>query len=47
MQGYSITLIPWSWAVGKVKIRNKIIWAFGPFRFSIHYQLGPWNDLIG
>lgn len=44
MSGYSITLIPLSFAIGKVTIRNKTVWAFGPFRFSIHRNLAPWAE---
>lgn len=44
MTGYSITLIPFSWAFGKWTIRNKTLWALGPLRFSIHRKLGKWKD---
>lgn len=43
MRGYSLTLIPASWAVGRWAIRGKTIFACGPFRFSIHRGLGPWK----
>ena len=39
MTGYSITLIPKSWALGRFDIRDKTLWAFGPFRFGIHRKL--------
>lgn len=43
MMGYSIVLIPRSWAIGTWYKKNKIIFAFGPLRFAIHYGLGPWK----
>ena len=45
MTGYSITLIPKSWAIGRVRIRNKTIWSFGPLRFAIHRNLARWESL--
>jgi hypothetical protein len=45
MTGYSLTLIPKSWAIGKVNIRNKTVWALGPFRFSIHRKLRHWETV--
>jgi hypothetical protein len=45
MTGYSITLIPKSWAIGRVDIRNKSVWSFGPLRFSIHRNLKPWESV--
>lgn len=41
--GFSITLIPTSWAVGTWTIREKTIFAFGPLRFSIHRNLLGWK----
>lgn len=39
MNGYSITLVPKSWAFGRWDIRRKTLWAFGPFRFVFHRDL--------
>lgn len=44
MRGFSLTLIPLSWAIGKWTIRDKTLWAFGPFRFGIHRNLGSWRN---
>ena len=42
--GYSITLIPFSWALGRWDIRNKTLWAVGPIRFGLHRKLsGPYG----
>lgn len=41
--GFSLTVIPFSWAIGRWDIRNKTVWAFGPLRFSIHRGLGGWK----
>ena len=43
MTGYSITLVPLSWHIGRWDIRKKTLWAFGPFRFVIHRGLGEWG----
>lgn len=40
MIGYSIAIFPTSWDFGKFQIRKKTMWAFGPFRFSIHRVTG-------
>ncbi len=39
MTGYSITIIPKSWAVGRWDKGQKTIWAFGPFRFVLHSKI--------
>ena len=39
MTGFSVTLIPFSWALGRRDIRKKTLWAFGPLRFGIHREL--------
>jgi len=41
--GFSLSLMPFSWAKGRQDIRNKSVWALGPFRFSLHRELGPWK----
>jgi hypothetical protein len=51
MTGYSITIIPYSWAFGRWDIRKKTLWAFGPFRFGIHRGItgvygAPNNEVI-
>lgn len=43
MNGYSLVFIPRSWALGVWYRPKKIIYAFGPFRFAVHYGLGPWK----
>jgi hypothetical protein len=40
MIGYSLAIFPTSWDFGKFYIRKKTMWAFGPFRFSIHRVTG-------
>lgn len=42
--GYSLSLFPTSWEVGKARIRNKTVLAFGPLRFSIHRVEGSLSD---
>lgn len=44
MTGYSLMLVPMSWAFGRWDVRRKTLWALGPFRFSIHRGLGPWGE---
>lgn len=39
-RGVSFSIFPTSWEAGYVKIRRKRVWAFGPFRFSIHRVSG-------
>lgn len=48
MNGYSIVLIPSDWQFGSWHKPNgyrtkKSIYAFGPFRFVIHRNLGAWK----
>jgi hypothetical protein len=43
MQGYSIVFVPLSWAKGRWDIRDKTLWALGPFRFAVHRNLKPWK----
>lgn len=43
MNGYSIALIPQSWACGVWRKRQKTIFACGPFRFVIHRGLREWK----
>lgn len=43
MTAFSITFVPASWAIGFWCIRQKTLYAFGPFRFSIHRGLGKWK----
>ena len=38
--GISLTFFPTLWEVGKARIRNKTVLAFGPFRVSIHRVQG-------
>ena len=42
--GASLSIFPTSWEIGKVTIRNKTVWALGPFRFSIHRVVGTLAD---
>ena len=44
MTGYSVAIIPLSWTFGRKNIRQKTVYALGPFRFSIHRGLGRWKD---
>jgi hypothetical protein len=37
--GYSISLMPFSWAIGRRDVRKKTLFALGPLRFSIHRDL--------
>lgn len=47
MTGYSITFIPRSWGFGRWDIRNKTLWALGPFRFGVHRQLtGSYGGVV-
>lgn len=39
MTGFSITIIPLSWKVGRFDIRSKTLWALGPLRFGVHRRL--------
>ena len=39
MNGFSITIIPRSWRLGRFDIRKKTLWAFGPLRFGLHRDL--------
>lgn len=41
--GFSILVVPFSWAVGRWDIRDKTLFSFGPIRFAIHRNLGPWE----
>lgn len=43
MNGYSICLIPKSWALGLWRKHQKTIFSVGPLRFVIHRGLGPWK----
>lgn len=42
--GMSIALFPTSWEFGYARVRRKDVWAFGPFRFSIHRIEGTLNN---
>lgn len=42
--GFSLTLFPTLWEVGYARIRQKDVYAFGPFRFSIHRVTGKLNS---
>lgn len=42
--GLSLSVFPTSWEIGKATIRNKAVWALGPFRFSIHRVVGSLSD---
>ncbi len=43
-KGYSLSIFPTSWQFGKVKIRDKTVFAIGPFRYSIHKVNGSLKD---
>jgi hypothetical protein len=47
MNGYSLTLIPRSWALDIWRKPHKTIVAFGPLRFVLHRALGPWKSQYG
>lgn len=34
--GISLAIFPTAWELGYARIRKKQVWAFGPFRFSVH-----------
>lgn len=42
--GVSVAIFPTSWALGYVRIRDKDVLAFGPFRFSLHRVRGSLKD---
>lgn len=42
--GFSVTLFPFSWAVGAKRIRGKTLIAFGPLRFGYHRTNKSWKD---
>ena len=39
MIGFSLTLIPRSWAFGPWKKGQKTLYALGPLRFVIHHKI--------
>lgn len=43
VRGYSLVVIPKSWAVGMWRRPHKTIYSLGPFRLAIHYALGDWK----
>lgn len=44
LKGYSLILIPGSWAFGVWRMPyKKTVYALGPFRFAVHYMLGAWK----
>lgn len=43
LRGYSLVLIPLSWAFGVWRKPHKTIFALGPFRLAIHHELGKWR----
>lgn len=43
MNGYSLTIIPRSWALGVWHKLHKTILAIGPLRFVVHRALGDWK----
>lgn len=45
MNGYSLVLVPMSWAFGRKDVRNKTLWAFGPLRLAVHRNLKPWRGV--
>ena len=45
MTAFSLTFVPFSWAIGRKDIRNKTLWAFGPIRFGVHRKLGTWKEI--
>jgi hypothetical protein len=45
MRGYGLTIIPFSWAIGKWRKTHKTILAFGPIRLTAHYDLGGWKEI--
>lgn len=44
--GISMALFPTSWEIGHARIRHKDVWAFGPFRFSVHRVQGSLADYV-
>lgn len=44
MNGYGLLVVPLSWALGRWDVSaDKIVWAFGPFRWIKCTNLGPWK----
>ena len=39
MTGYSISIVVWSWGLGRWDIRDKTLWALGPLRAVVHRNL--------
>lgn len=44
MTGVSICLFPFSWHVGVKRIREKTLFAVGPFRLCVHRTRKQWRD---
>lgn len=44
MNGYSISFIPKSWAIGKKEKPNKVTLSLGPLRFSKYTNLPTWDE---
>jgi hypothetical protein len=44
MNGYSLMIIPRSWALGLWRKWHKTILAIGPLRFTLHRDLGGWKQ---
>jgi hypothetical protein len=42
MNGYGITVIPRSWAIGFWRRGHKTLVSFGPLRFVKYYNLRKW-----
>lgn len=46
MNGYGVTIIPRSWALGVWHKPHKTILAFGPLRFTKHWNVGTWKEAV-